>query len=460
MLYIFPAILGLLALWQLCICIGRASNLTQYSFWLFVVYFFVIAPVFQIYSDKFPWGWQPSTTDIVAAQFLVLAFCFSYIIGTIPWAKRQQPGEAIDRSDAPKFVQLPTAPQATRVLLAAASVYVSALVVLGFDARGFFSTREEFDLLLEVVVGQAGATPVLMIVLALVRVPAVVLVLYAMLVFEQRKQFRPLVHARWYHLGAVTLVVLVGVLPNSPMVAARFWAGALLTVVLFWTAAMLGRRILQLAMLTYGIGVILLFTLANLFRREGTQIELGVSEFSTGHFDAFIQIVNSVRYVGDEGVDFGRQLFGAVFYWVPRSAWPGKPTGTGHLLHEYLGHPFTNVSGPAIAEAYVAIGVVGVLLMGIVLGVISRNLEAAREGGIRSGVPAPLYLGSWFFVAYQWILLRGDMMTFLKYLFPLLVFLVGFELIIRSAKPLRLRLIKVIAPQSKTGLSSGSSRIG
>lgn len=448
MLYILPGILGLLALWQLLFCVVRARNLTQYLFWLFIFYFFVVAPVFQIYSDEFPWGWRPSTSDIVAAQFLVLTFCCAYALGGIAWTNRQMTSQFSDAPNSHGCVQLPTAPRSTLVLLAAASLYVSALVVIGFDAREFLSTREEFDLLLEVVAGQSGATPLLMILLALVRVPAVVLVLYAMLLLEQRMQFRSLVRARWYHVFTVAVVVVIGILPNSPMVAARFWAGSFLTVLLFWTAAMLGRRVLQLAMLAYGAGVILVFSIANMFRREGTEIQLGVSELSKGHFDAFIQIVNSVKYVRDQGVDFGWQLFGAVFYWVPRSVWPGKPTGTGHLLHDYLGHPFTNVSGPAIAEAYVAIGVAGVVLMGYLLGAVSRRLEAARSSGIGLGVPAPLYLGSWFFVAYQWILLRGDMMTFLKFLFPLVVFLVVFEWILRSTKPLRLERAQVIALKS------------
>jgi hypothetical protein len=442
LVYLIPAMLGAVCVANLGYCIWKAARLTQFCFWVFVLYFFVVAPVVQIASGNYPWGWIPYREHLYEAQLLILCFCLMYQVGDLAGSSNEQRTVPC-RTSMNERVFMPR--EAIAVLSTGLAAYVAFILSMGLDLRSLFSSREEFRVLLEAIAASDGVGPLVLIVLALVRVPTVIFVFYGLYLLEQRLSFGAIARITPAQMCFLVTIVLISILPNSPLVASRFWAGALLTGCLFWLAAMSGKYALRIAMVFFLSVVVVAFTFANMFRREGESMQLGMPDFSSGHYDAFVQVANAVQIVQLESIDYGRQVLGALLYWVPRSLWAEKPVGTGHFIHEYLGYPFTNVSAPLIAESYIAFGFVGVIVAGLLIGLGSARLEWIRAGGALAARSTYLYIFSWFFLAYQWILMRGDLMTFVRYLLPFFLFVVAFDRVVQFFAAHRIRIMRAVA---------------
>jgi hypothetical protein len=441
--YLIPALLAAVCLANIGYCIWKAARLTQFCFWVFVFYFFVVAPTVQISSGSYPWGWNPYREHVFEAQLLILCFCLMYQVGDLVGSSENPHRSVLCRVSVRERVYMPR--EAIAVLSVGLATYLAFILSIGLEVRGLFTSREEFRVLLEAVASSDGAGPFVLIILALVRVPTVIFVFYGLYLLEQRLSFGAIARITPTQMCFLVAVIVISILPNSPLVASRFWAGALLTGCLFWLSAMSGRYALRVAMVFFLSVVVVAFTFANMFRREGESVQLGMPDFSSGHYDAFVQVINAVQIVQSESVDYGRQMIGALLYWVPRSIWADKPVGTGHFIHEYLGYPFTNVSAPLIAETYIAFGFAGVIVAGVLTGFGSARLEWIRAGGALAARSTYLYIFSWFFLAYQWILMRGDLMTFVRYLLPFFLFVVAFDRVVQFFAAHRLRILRAVA---------------
>lgn len=198
---------------------------------------------------------------------------------------------------------------------------------------------------------------------------------------------------------------------------ASFYAGLL---IITWDKTRKGRWF------SFAIvcGLILVFPAVEIFRyperfRTTNIFSLLASSFSTtylgGHYDAHQMFISVQRYVGEFGISWGKQLLGALLFFVPRAVWPEKALGTGHTVITALEQfQFTNVSAPLVAEGYVNFGFVGVILFAVVAGVLCRVLDERywtnknRLSLVRIVYPFSMF--QFFF------LLRGDMMSGWAYL--------------------------------------------
>ena len=141
-------------------------------------------------------------------------------------------------------------------------------------------------------------------------------------------------------------------------------------------------------------------------------------------FDSYQQIANTVALVDREGLQFGRQIAGAVLFWVPRSLWSDKPLSTGEYVGEQTGHAFTNLSAPLWMEFYIDGGLLLVFLGFLGYGLVVRTLDEWNQwskghGGARVvSLLVPVYAG------YQFFLLRGSLMPAIAYLTPIVIFAV------------------------------------
>jgi len=102
-----------------------------------------------------------------------------------------------------------------------------------------------------------------------------------------------------------------------------------------------------------------------------------VGELRTLHYDAWSELLATVKYVQVYGLTYGKQLLGVLFFFVPRSIWPDKPVGSGHLVAQNLLMTqydmwFTNLSNPLPSEGYINFGIIGVALFAIILGKVSE----------------------------------------------------------------------------------------
>ncbi|WP_272027019.1 O-antigen polymerase [Kocuria rosea] len=170
------------------------------------------------------------------------------------------------------------------------------------------------------------------------------------------------------------------------------------------------------------VGMLTLFPLADLFRysRDATvKVEGPIVAMTSGDFDAFAQIVNTLTYVDAQGVTWGWQMLGVLLFWVPRSIWPNKPHDTGIVLAEFMRYDFTNLSSPIWAELLINFGWVGVIIGMGLIGYWFRIWDARTHLYLRTHSIPPVVVCVVAF--YLLIVLRGSLLNAASYLLVILL---------------------------------------
>jgi hypothetical protein len=164
-----------------------------------------------------------------------------------------------------------------------------------------------------------------------------------------------------------------------------------------------------------------------------------------GHFDGFEMGCHTLAFVQESGIEYGKQLAGALLFFIPRKIWPSKPVGSGEYIGwEYLSKHFevlwANFGMPLVAEAYLNFHYIGVLIFFIFIGRISfkldhkfklwqnsfyQNQEALKFSFNQNMILYPMSLGFFLFA------LRGDLFSAFSFATGLVIsFLIAKKLII------------------------------
>lgn len=221
---------------------------------------------------------------------------------------------------------------------------------------------------------------------------------------------------------------IAATLVNFPLGAPRFWTGA---VYLGSLAFIIGYRIRHrgLFALVFLSLIVFVFPLLGSLRLAGNMSDAfnlittssAVMQFNSGDYDAFSMIVHTLRYIVEgPGISFGRQIFGSLLFFIPRSIWPGKPIGSGHVVMQNYGFSFTNVSSPLQAEALINFGILGITIFGIATAALALRLDTMfwvrgnrkSEDALRVkliDLLYPYWLGFVFFIC------RGDLLSSFAY---------------------------------------------
>ena len=132
-------------------------------------------------------------------------------------------------------------------------------------------------------------------------------------------------------------------------------------------------------------------------------------------YDAWSNFMAAIKYSEIESITYGRQLVGAVLFFVPRSFWPNKPVGSGHFVAENMlmtrySFWFTNISMPFPAEGYINFGILGIILFAFILALISKITDKWYKYN-------DLRLFFSLYVCFHMVfMLRGDLMSSFAYL--------------------------------------------
>ena len=78
-------------------------------------------------------------------------------------------------------------------------------------------------------------------------------------------------------------------------------------------------------------------------------------------------ICRSLDLVSQMGSFKGKQLLGAMLFFIPRSIWPSKPIGSGATIAIYQRQSFKNISCPIIGEAIINFGIIGVIIFAVAI---------------------------------------------------------------------------------------------
>ncbi len=156
--------------------------------------------------------------------------------------------------------------------------------------------------------------------------------------------------------------------------------------------------------------------------------------FTSLDYDSWsMAMATTIEYVDLFGPTYGRQLAGAFLFFVPRSIWPNKPIGSGHLVaSEYLmvQHTiwFTNLSNSFLSEGYIKFGVVGVLLFAMILALLSVVTDEFEKHN-------DLRLVFAVYTSFHMVfMLRGDLMSSFAYLVGTLIALFFIPLLLAKSR--------------------------
>jgi hypothetical protein len=399
------------------IAIGQ-QEIVVTTFWIFVYIFLGLCPSLQLLTGIFPLSGSYEETLLVKAGLITLVGILAFDTGY-----RFLPRQAA-AIVTPEFLQRPI--QKVTVALLAVLAITSAIYFqqqLG-GMESLLMTRLERSQYLTA----KFETPEMLLLNQLARTPVYVTLIAALAIWVAYYKSGRRVGIRWQllTLGLLAFTLIL----NNPITTARLKVGTILLSLFFilpW------RRWYGLVMASGLIGgLILVFPFADIFRNT-LDVRLGeliietsvVDELTkNGDFDAFQMIANAVIVTDEIGYQFGRQIGGALAFWVPRFMWLSKPLTTGELIGEQAGYGFTNLSAPLWAEFYVDGGwlllVVGFTIYGALVRTLDRwNRMYQSSSDSRARVVlvlVPIYAG------YQFFLLRGSLMPAIAYLAPMVLF--------------------------------------
>jgi hypothetical protein len=399
------------------IAVGQ-QEIVVTTFWIFVYIFLGLCPFLQILAGIFPWFGNYEESLLVEAGLVILVGILAFDTG-----HRLLPRQAVAVL-TPEFLQRPIR-KATVAILAVLAIIsaiyfqqqlggVESLLMTRLERGQYFTDRFE--------------GPEMSLLNQLARTPVYVVLIAALAIWVAYHKSERSVGARWklLTLGLLAFTLIL----NNPIATARLKVGTILLSLFFilpW------RRWYGLVVVSgLIVGLILVFPFADIFRNK-LDVQLGERIIETsivdeltknGDFDAFQMIANAVIVTDEIGYQFGRQIGGALAFWVPRSMWLSKPLTTGELIAEQAGHSFTNLSAPLWAEFYVDGGWLLVVGGFTIYGALVRTLDRWHRMSQSSSdsrarvvlVLVPIYAG------YQFFLLRGSLMPAIAYLAPMVLF--------------------------------------
>lgn len=176
---------------------------------------------------------------------------------------------------------------------------------------------------------------------------------------------------KWWFLGVLLLMVVV---TKNPLLERRNALGPTYLSILYIHIEPYLKSNRAVFLMFFGLFVVFfplssLLTHSNFFihgLRTDDLTDVLTGHFTELHYDAWANLTAGVEYASVNGHTFGKQLLGALFFFVPRSLWEGKAFSSGQVIGDYLIAKydmwFNNLSFPIHAEAYLDFGIVGVVV--------------------------------------------------------------------------------------------------
>ncbi|WP_298833920.1 O-antigen polymerase [uncultured Planococcus sp.] len=415
-------LVGIYSVFRLAtIVLGGKLKLLEVTFFVFVYVFLSMVPLLQVLHNTFPWIGSYDASQIFFAGLMIALGLVGYEIGIY---KGNQKVESAIKVKELKIRLLP-------LFIFGILSFLVATAGLGGISNLFLPRNE---LTLAIATNDSTSN---LILNSLLRTPVFIALLYALYTWVYRKQ------KGFTKRNATVLLMILGLflitaVASNPISTSRYWVGTIylsvVFVVLRWKKMTQSLLIVGMLLL-----ILVIFPYADVFRNAiefNVEIE-SVSETFTqnGDFDAFQQFLNVQMYSEANGLTYGKQLLGVALFWVPRSVWPDKPIGTGATTSEFLGYNFTNVSAPLWVEFYINFGLIGIFLLFIVYGWASAKMQnkfnAAREA--RKITFYQIFVP--IFAVYQIFLLRGDLLSSVSNMAPVVIFtIIGLKLAKRERK--------------------------
>ncbi|MTE23267.1 oligosaccharide repeat unit polymerase [Microbacterium sp. ZXX196] len=383
----------------------RDRRLNEMVVWLFVYLFLGVAPFVQVMTG------YPATTPGMDSGFalraatIILIGCLALIIGLGLGDPRV---EATSHAPHSRPVHRRNTYVLTVITLLLAAYYASQVGFSTlFAARSDLSSAQSDSL-----GGPFGA-----LIVAGAKMGLLVAFVALAILWRQcarAGQPRPIL------MTSIVLLVLIALV--NPVGNARYIFGTVALAVLGVLGLYATVRRFRAVAIGALAGMVVVFPILDTFRRTldaTVELQSPLESLTTADFDAFAQLMNTIKYVESQGITWGNQLLGVVLFWVPRDMWSAKPLDTGTLLAEYQGYQFRNLSAPLWAEFYINLGWVGLILGMVAFGYVIRVLDRRSEAMLSLyGTPG---VAAAIIPFYLLIVLRGSLLQAMTNLLIILV---------------------------------------
>jgi len=180
----------------------------------------------------------------------------------------------------------------------------------------------------------------------------------------------------------------------------------------------LGQRGMRFVIAAGVVLAITVFPYSDYFRvaaasRQPLQVNSVAVELATKDYDQMTMTANGVWYAGVFGHTNGSQLLSDGLFFVPHTVWPGRATDTGVLIGKAMSDPSTNLSGPLWLEFWLDFSWLGLIVGFLAFGWVSALWDDLfiRLRRQRHASPALLDLALPLFASYQFILVRGSILS-------------------------------------------------
>lgn len=372
---------------------GAERRMFEFIFWLFSYVFFGLAPTVQLRADAMATttqGLDPAldTPTAVTAAVGIAAFAVGFFV-----ARRIRSRRGASRTTVTISV--------TRlIILTVIAIGASGYYVARLGVGVLFSSRAEFSDVSNLI----WPDPTTSAMIAAVSSFPIVIAAHGWWSISRATGDRRAKGLAW-------VATVIALFVTNPISSARYHFGVVWGSFLGPLGAYRTRLRTSLTMIAIVFGLLFVFPLADMFRRAtgATADRAGfLAEYEgNGDYDAFGQLSNAILYDATMPFQFARQFLGIVFFWVPRSIWNDKPTGSGVLLGEFREYRFTNLSAPIWAEILLSFGFIGVVVVSILLGFLLGRLDSR----FLVAKPSPIAeIAGYVFPFYLLILMRGSLL--------------------------------------------------
>jgi oligosaccharide repeat unit polymerase len=389
-----------------------------------------VQPLSSAWSGIYPHG-ELSLTDIrhTYTIFVVIIGVFSFEMGYCRW-KLDVNKKPVNTDQKLKY-QYISLVNLWIAILAVTSIVIMSVLIYGLNI--FLSLRD--GIAFNDSQGAEMSRTEAQLVINGIRALAAVLLfisLYKMKIEKLKNSHKK----RKFILLAVIFLIFLNLFVSNPLNAPRLWSGSVFLTSLFillkWNNSISYRRwaigaCLSLLLLFSGTDPRRIFS-QTLVKGEEVTLDNTLKSISEGisslpydsNFDAFQIVSYTTLYTAEKGYSWGYQTLLPIFFWVPRSLWPGKPIGTSDVVGEFAGFYSINVSSPLWTEGYINFGLIGVILFLYFFGRAARVCDHYLSSlTIKSAFQTII---SSYFAANTLILLRGDLTSGTMYLQMIIVF--------------------------------------
>jgi O-antigen polysaccharide polymerase Wzy len=406
--------------------IKNEKNIISMTFWIFVYVFLGLTPLLQLLSKNFPLEGSYNFHTLFTTFLIIFSGLLSYELGYWFGCINSTPiTRTINIVTANRFIS-----HKRTLLFSIISLFITiiAIWILGGLKAVLLSRDELLNQLMIFTEGESQAR--LQILSTLLRVPIFIslILLWSIWLHDRNRPNHENKIKIWNNILLLAML-LMNLLINNPISSARYWFGTIVLSLIFLTISWSSKISFSFLTILITLSLIILFPLADMFRHTTNIDKTVVLESSNityplvnGDYDSFQQILNTTEYVEDNGIAFGKHMFGTLTFWIPRNLWRGKPIASGIMVAEYKNYDYTNLSMPLWGEAYMDGGIPGVVLIFAIYGFFISIIEILYTNN---------YLHGWNFLnifvpvyaAYQLFLLRGTLMSTFAYFVPIVIFM-------------------------------------